>query len=126
MSYKRHNGTFQISAPPTVVDANTITISVTNPDVDSTDYDDANTSGYAGVFTDRFTATATSPFLVGDRLLSSSWDESTTLTISSINEASPTVAYLSGCIKRLELGTCLLYTSPSPRDRQKSRMPSSA
>ena len=23
-------------------------------------------------------------------------------------------------------GTCLLYTSPSPRDRQKSRMPSSA
>ena len=25
-----------------------------------------------------------------------------------------------------ECGTCLLYTSPSPRDRQKSRMPSSA
>ena len=24
------------------------------------------------------------------------------------------------------LGRCLLYTSPSPRDRQKSRMPSSA
>ena len=24
------------------------------------------------------------------------------------------------------LPTCLLYTSPSPRDRQKSRMPSSA
>ena len=27
---------------------------------------------------------------------------------------------------RVALGTCLLYTSPSPRDRQKSRMPSSA
>ena len=27
---------------------------------------------------------------------------------------------------RREIGTCLLYTSPSPRDRQKSRMPSSA
>ena len=26
----------------------------------------------------------------------------------------------------LDTGTCLLYTSPSPRDRQKSRMPSSA
>ena len=26
----------------------------------------------------------------------------------------------------LEFGPCLLYTSPSPRDRQKSRMPSSA
>ena len=25
-----------------------------------------------------------------------------------------------------DLATCLLYTSPSPRDRQKSRMPSSA
>ena len=25
-----------------------------------------------------------------------------------------------------KLGACLLYTSPSPRDRQKSRMPSSA
>ena len=26
----------------------------------------------------------------------------------------------------LRFGPCLLYTSPSPRDRQKSRMPSSA
>ena len=26
----------------------------------------------------------------------------------------------------IEENTCLLYTSPSPRDRQKSRMPSSA
>ena len=25
-----------------------------------------------------------------------------------------------------ELGTCLLYTSPSPRDKRQSRMPSSA
>ena len=30
-------------------------------------------------------------------------------------------------MKRLDRSmTCLLYTSPSPRDRQKSRMPSSA
>ena len=29
-------------------------------------------------------------------------------------------------IKRLLREACLLYTSPSPRDRQKSRMPSSA
>ena len=28
------------------------------------------------------------------------------------------------CVERLD--DCLLYTSPSPRDRQKSRMPSSA
>ena len=29
-------------------------------------------------------------------------------------------------IKYIEYKDCLLYTSPSPRDRQKSRMPSSA
>ena len=29
-------------------------------------------------------------------------------------------------IERIERYICLLYTSPSPRDRQKSRMPSSA
>ena len=28
--------------------------------------------------------------------------------------------------QQLSLNACLLYTSPSPRDRQKSRMPSSA
>ena len=38
-----------------------------------------------------------------------------------------------GCAERNKIGfcfvldtSCLLYTSPSPRDRQKSRMPSSA
>ena len=31
-----------------------------------------------------------------------------------------------GVKKAVTLGACLLYTSPSPRDRQKSRMPSSA
>ena len=36
---------------------------------------------------------------------------------------------MHGGVKKDDLGTeniCLLYTSPSPRDRQKSRMPSSA
>ena len=32
----------------------------------------------------------------------------------------------SGCGKLTNVSICLLYTSPSPRDRQKSRMPSSA
>ena len=35
-----------------------------------------------------------------------------------LRPAAPVAAYL--------FGVCLLYTSPSPRDRQKSRMPSSA
>ena len=34
--------------------------------------------------------------------------------------------YLGGTIFRAPIICCLLYTSPSPRDRQKSRMPSSA
>ena|SRR5674476_873346 len=29
-------------------------------------------------------------------------------------------------VKGVDINRCLLYTSPSPRDRQKSRMPSSA
>ena len=32
----------------------------------------------------------------------------------------------SDCTHMIFLDSCLLYTSPSPRDRQKSRMPSSA
>ena len=32
----------------------------------------------------------------------------------------------SGCGKTTLLNICLLYTSPSPRDRTRSRMPSSA
>ena len=34
--------------------------------------------------------------------------------------------YLEAGAQILRTNTCLLYTSPSPRDRQKSRMPSSA
>ena len=33
---------------------------------------------------------------------------------------------LNVLVDRLSYSACLLYTSPSPRDRQKSRMPSSA
>ena len=39
--------------------------------------------------------------------------------LSAAARAAPGAALLAG-------GLCLLYTSPSPRDRQKSRMPSSA
>ena len=33
---------------------------------------------------------------------------------------------LVACFHRGEVYTCLLYTSPSPRDKRQSRMPSSA
>ena len=36
------------------------------------------------------------------------------------------LAMMLATFSLIGLTTCLLYTSPSPRDRQKSRMPSSA
>ena len=46
------------------------------------------------------------------------------------NPAVPQLTNAPGVTLRLSMmrlpGACLLYTSPSPRDRQKSRMPSSA
>ena len=42
-------------------------------------------------------------------------------------QADGTAPYVKGVIERHSwLKVCLLYTSPSPRDRQRSRMPSSA
>ena len=43
--------------------------------------------------------------------------------VSDTIERGGTILYTARCA---EFRTCLLYTSPSPRDRQKSRMPSSA
>ena len=44
------------------------------------------------------------------------------------NGAGKTTSFymITGMIKPTKGNICLLYTSPSPRDRQKSRMPSSA
>ena len=39
---------------------------------------------------------------------------------------SHSLAEIGSCLRKDHAQTCLLYTSPSPRDRQKSRMPSSA
>ena len=44
----------------------------------------------------------------------------------AIVEAPSEVAYMSAYMKLMKSGACLLYTSPSPRDTERSRMPSSA
>ena len=45
------------------------------------------------------------------------------IAFNVVNTHSQVVATIADFLWRI---TCLLYTSPSPRDRQKSRMPSSA
>ena len=47
------------------------------------------------------------------------------LAVKILNRVERTDAYLEKLLDN-ELKTCLLYTSPSPRDRTRSRMPSSA
>ena len=48
------------------------------------------------------------------------------LPLFLVNEKNTQFNLLLKATNGMELNTCLLYTSPSPRDRQKSRMPSSA
>ena len=48
------------------------------------------------------------------------------LLVSKIDLAKPFSTYVSKRISQISYYTCLLYTSPSPRDRTRSRMPSSA
>ena len=50
-------------------------------------------------------------------------EKAETATVQKDTEASKEIANSDG---NATPSTCLLYTSPSPRDRQKSRMPSSA
>ena len=58
----------------------------------------------------------------GDRFFCGGWD----LKAASEGEAIDADFGPGGFAGLTELWDCLLYTSPSPRDRQKSRMPSSA
>ena len=52
--------------------------------------------------------------------------ESESDSVEALSLDSSDVNSLSFLIDGQEYSFCLLYTSPSPRDRQKSRMPSSA
>ena len=46
--------------------------------------------------------------------------------LSRLNGQLVPPSFLQGMLGLAQIKACLLYTSPSPRDRQKSRMPSSA
>ena len=53
-------------------------------------------------------------------------DDDTTKPAPKVKAPDTTVSIPDATPKPNTPNTCLLYTSPSPRDRQKSRMPSSA
>ena len=66
-------------------------------------------------------AIATSAFTWGAVLNSTEDNSNGTVTVTTSGAEDGQTVTIT-----LNSATCLLYTSPSPRDRQKSRMPSSA
>ena len=63
-----------------------------------------------------------------DKILQPDWEDILGSIVSTTDiEDYGDYAIIDNFIDKIdELAACLLYTSPSPRDRQKSRMPSSA
>ena len=62
-----------------------------------------------------------------DTFVNASLNLRANMVVSCIQTRQMTMAWYIRHRKELvDIQTCLLYTSPSPRDRQKSRMPSSA
>ena len=57
-------------------------------------------------------------------LISGGGEKVGTMSVSIAQESQITDEYIKQWFEKVD--NCLLYTSPSPRDRQKSRMPSSA
>ena len=47
-------------------------------------------------------------------------------TAAADNDCPQSMLYLNGAVATAQVEVCLLYTSPSPRDVEESRMPSSA
>ena len=46
--------------------------------------------------------------------------------VDEINQSESMDSAINGLLQSLDPYSCLLYTSPSPRDKRQSRMPSSA
>lgn len=102
MSYSRHNGTFRIRQILDGIDQ--ITIWVEN-DTNNSDYDDANTGGQGGIFTDQLTWTANAPFIGGDTLLSESLGDT---FVTEVMTSQTTTSVLSGLVSLIQIPGGLL------------------
>lgn len=101
MGYDRHNGTFRIRSVTDGVDQ--IVIAVQNADVDSADWDDTDTGGLTGIFTDQVNFTATTTLIPADQLLSSVLS-SHVITVTS---AAADIVVVSGVTDSISLGSGL-------------------
>jgi hypothetical protein len=111
MSSSRHSGTFKIVSTPTYnTTTSKITITVDNPNIKNTDYNDPNTYGLAGVFTDRVTLAANTPFIVGDQILSSAWGDDIQLVVTGVASPASAVVYMGQVYDALTLGANLALT----------------
>lgn len=98
MSYARHEGTFRIKQ---VLDGvNSIQIWVENDQVSTSDYDDTNLAGSAGLFTDQISWLTSSPYIPGDVLDSPAIPDTITATVSS---SVGTTTVVSGVVDRLDV-----------------------
>ena len=82
MGYEINNGDFQVVSAALVPSQPYLEVVVLNPALDTTDWDEANSDGRAGIFTDRIPLEVTCPFFDGDRLLSASWGDEQLLTVT--------------------------------------------
>lgn len=96
MSYARHNGTFKIMQVADGTDE--IFIWVENSK-NSIDYDDLNTGGEAGVFTDQLEWLTDSPFLSGDTLQNAAITDA---FVSSVVSSSGAISVIDGLISLLD------------------------
>jgi hypothetical protein len=74
MGYAINNGEFQVVSA-SLVGTEYIDVTVINPALDTSDWNEASADGRAGIFTDRIPLEVTCPFFEGDRMLSASWGD---------------------------------------------------
>jgi hypothetical protein len=105
MSSSRHSGTFKIT--DVSYGTSSIVITVDNPNIKNTDYNDSDTYGLAGVFTDRVTLADDTPFIVGDQILSSAWGDDIQLLVNGVDAPASAVVYMGQVYDALTLGAKL-------------------